>query len=237
GESAPHKLSKQQLDTISGLRLDGVRILPYRNRYPSGFDAKHAIGYISQHPELLQTRYERELSKRKMKLTDQVGGAGLERSLDGLLRGTGATSVSFFTDGSDKPLNGLDMRLTSPDNPYYPLKVVTTLDLPLQNKIEAYADAHGLREGAVVVLDAHTGDIVSMVSRPLLAPDSLKKTGTDMANHAVRATTPGSIFKLVTAAAALEADLTEEREVFECDGDYGHYGLHCWKEGGHGRLT
>ncbi|GGD73742.1 peptidoglycan D,D-transpeptidase FtsI family protein [Paenibacillus nasutitermitis] len=237
GETAPHKLSKRQQEAIAQLRLDGVRVLPYRNRYPSYFHAKHVIGYISQHPELLQTRYERELSERKMKLTDRVGGAGLEKSLDGLLRGAGATSVSYFTDGSDKPLKGLDIRLTGPDNPYYPLKIVTTLDLPLQNKIEAYMDAQGLVEGAVVVLDAGTGDIVAMASRPKLAPASLKAAGSDMANHAVRAATPGSIFKLVTAAAALEAGLTREREQFECDGDYGRYGLHCWKEGGHGRIT
>ena len=129
------------------------------------------------------------------------------------------------------------MRLTSPNNPYYPLKVITTLDLSIQNAIEAYVDQIGVKEGAVVVLDAHSGDIVAMVSRPRLAVYSLDSQGTDIANHAIRAATPGSIFKLVTEAAALEAKVANEQERFTCNGEYGRYGLHCWKDGGHGILT
>lgn len=237
GERSPHKLNQKQMRAINELHLSGVRVLPYRNRYPSSFDAKHVIGYISQHPELLRSKFNHELNSRKMAVTDLIGGAGLEQSLDKLLRGTGATSVSYFTDGADKPLNGLNMRLTSPSNPYYPLRIITTLDLSIQNAIEAYVDQRGLKEGAVVVLDAHSGDIVAMVSRPRLAVYSLHAEGTDFANHAIRAATPGSVFKLITEAAALEAKVTEEQEHFTCNGEYGRYGLHCWKRGGHGRLT
>ncbi|MFC5651486.1 peptidoglycan D,D-transpeptidase FtsI family protein [Paenibacillus solisilvae] len=236
-ERSPHKLSDKQIRALSKLHLSGVRVLPYRNRYPSSFDPKHVIGYLSQHPELLRTKFRHELSSRTMTVTDLIGGAGLEQSLDRLLHGTGPTSVSYFTDGSDKPLNGLDMRLTSPNNPYYPLKVMTTLDLSIQNAIEAYVDQQGLKEGAVVVLDAHNGDIVAMVSRPHLAVYSLHSEGSDVANHAIRAATPGSIFKLITEAAALEAKVTDEQETFICNGVYGRYGLHCWKQGGHGKLT
>ena len=237
GELSPHKLSDKQLGALAKLQLSGVRVLPYRNRYPSAFDPKHVIGYISQHPELLRSKFQHELSSRKMVESDLIGGSGLEQSLDRLLRGTGTTSVSYFTDGADQPLNGLDMRLTSPNNPYYPLKVITTLDLSIQNAIEAYVDQIGLKEGAVVVLDAHSGDIVAMVSRPHLAVYSLDSQGTDIANHAIRAATPGSVFKLVTEAAALEAKVTYEQERFTCNGEYGRYGLHCWKDGGHGTLN
>ncbi|UVI31946.1 peptidoglycan D,D-transpeptidase FtsI family protein [Paenibacillus spongiae] len=237
GEKVPLRLSQAQLAVIQGLRVNGVRVLPYRNRYPVSSVAKHAIGYISQHPELLNKSYASELLKKSMKLSDQIGGAGLERSLDRLLRGSGPTSVSYFTDGADKPLNGLDMRLTGSDNPYYPIKVVTTIDLEIQRAIEQYVDRIGLAEGAVVVLDAENGDIAAMASRPQLAPGSIGREGTDAANRAIRGATPGSVFKLVTEAAALEAKVTREREVFECSGDYGKYGLHCWKSGGHGRLT
>ncbi|CAH1225933.1 Penicillin-binding protein 4B [Paenibacillus plantiphilus] len=237
GESVPHRLTAEQLGTIGKLRIGGVRVMPYRNRYPGSYQAMHAIGYVSQHPEWLRIRYASELAAGRMKLTDRIGGAGLERSLERLLRGVGPTIASYYTDGANKPLNGLDMRLLGPSNPYYPLQIVTTIDLALQNEIEAYVDASGLDEGAVVVLDAANGDIIAMVSRPQLSPSSLGAKGTDTANHAIRAVAPGSIFKLVTAAAALEAGLTEEEEHFECDGEYGRYGLHCWKEGGHGRIT
>ncbi|REE82739.1 cell division protein FtsI/penicillin-binding protein 2 [Paenibacillus taihuensis] len=236
-EQIPHKLTERQLRQINELHMNGVRVLPYRNRYPEAFGPKHVIGYTSQHPELLQSDYSERLADKSMKLTDQTGGSGLERSLDQLLQGVGATSVSYFTNGADEPLHGLDLRLTGPTNPYYPLKVTTTLDLPIQNRLEQYVDKNGLKEGAVVVLDAVTGDIVSMISRPKLSVEHIGVQGTDTANHAIRAAVPGSIFKLVTEAAALEAGLTNEQESFFCGGSYGRYGLHCWKRGGHGDVT
>ena len=149
GASSPLKLSAKQIGVIRNLRLHGVRILPYRNRYLDGFNAKHAIGYVSQHPELLRTDYGQRLQERTMKLTDQTGGAGLERSLDRLLQGTGPTTVSYFTDGANKPMQGLDWRLNGSANPYYPVRVKTTMDLALHNRLEHYVDAEGLREGAV----------------------------------------------------------------------------------------
>ncbi|CAM3517246.1 penicillin-binding transpeptidase domain-containing protein [Paenibacillus lupini] len=235
-DKLPYRLTDQELKELAQLHLNGVRALPYRNRYFTTFAAKQAIGYISQHPEHLELVYSKELEKGKRNKNDQIGGSGLERSLDDLLHGAGATSVSYFTDGNNRPLLGLDYRITEPGNPYYPLQVQTTLDLELQNQIEAFVDEKSLKEGAVVVLDARNGDIIAMISRPQMKPLELgdeKK----WANHAIQAAVPGSIFKLVTEAAALEAGVTSEKERFTCNGEYGKYGLSCWKEGGHGTLT
>jgi Cell division protein FtsI/penicillin-binding protein 2 len=232
----PYRLTEQQLKELAQLHLNGVRALPYRNRYLAAFAAKQAIGYISQHPEHLEMVYSKELESGKRKKNDLIGGSGLEKSLDDLLHGAGATSVSYFTDGKKGPLLGLNYRVTAPGNPYYPLQVQTTLDLELQNRIEAYIDAKPLKEGAVVVLDAHNGDIIAMISRPQMKPQQLDEEK-EKANHAIQAAVPGSIFKLVTEAAALEAGVTNEKERFTCTGEYGKYGLSCWKEGGHGTLT
>jgi cell division protein FtsI/penicillin-binding protein 2 len=238
GEERPMRLTDVQAERIGMLRLNGIRVLPYRNRYLPQFEPKHVIGFTSQHPEWLQAVHPAELASGKRKLTEQVGGAGLEKSMDKLLRGVGSTSVSYFIDGRDAPLHGLDLRITQPGNRYYPLKVITTLDLQLQNEIEAYADAQGLKEGAIVVLDAENADIVAMVSRPKLKPGQfLTADGTEWANHALNAVAPGSVFKLVTEAAALDAGAVHMREKFFCNGEYGKYGLSCWKEGGHGVLT
>ncbi len=237
-ERLPVRLTEEQVSRIKALKLNGIRVLPYRNRYPLGFEPKHVIGFTSQHPEWLQSEHPDDLVKGNRKLTEQVGGAGLEKSLDQLLHGVGETSVSYFIDGKNGPLQGLDLRVTQPRNRYYPLKVVTMLDLALQNEIEAYADKHGLKEGAIVVLDANNADIVAMVSRPKLKPGHFQSSdGMEWANHALKAAAPGSVFKLVTEAAALEAGVVHRHETFVCNGEYGKYGLSCWKEGGHGRLT
>ncbi|GLX69452.1 peptidoglycan D,D-transpeptidase FtsI family protein [Paenibacillus glycanilyticus] len=235
-DKLPYRLSERQLGELTKLHLNGVRALPYRNRYLTAFAAKQAVGYISQHPEHLELAYAKELESGKRKKDELIGGSGLEKSLDDLLHGAGATSVSYFTDGQERPLLGLNYRVTGPGNPYYPLQVQTTLDLELQNKIEAYVDSKPLQEGAVVVLDAHNGDILAMISRPQMKPLQLDNEK-EWANHAIQAAVPGSIFKLVTEAAALEAGVTNEKERFTCNGEYGKYGLSCWKEGGHGNLT
>ncbi|MBJ6363004.1 penicillin-binding protein [Paenibacillus sp. MAHUQ-46] len=237
GGKLPYRLSSKQLEQLVSLRLEGIRVLPYHVRYKPPYSAMHAIGYISQHPEWLETLYSSQLEQGKLKLNDRIGGAGLEKSLDLLLQGIGGVAVSHFTDGVNRPLHGLDMRLTRTDNPYYPLRVVTTLDLELQKELEMYVDKQGLKDGAVVVLDANNADIVAMVSRPAYDPYRLDASGREMINHAIHAIAPGSVFKLVTEAAALEAGQTSLDEVFHCNGEYGKYGLSCWKQGGHGTLT
>ncbi len=234
----PLKLDGKLAERISRLELDGVRVLPYRNRWPETLEPKHWIGFTGQHPEWVETAYMRGLAAGKHRLNEQVGGSGLEKSLDKLLHGVGETSVSFFVDGLGMPLRGLDMRWIAPANPYYPLRVVTTVDLDLQNEIEAYADREGLREGAIVVLDAANADVVAMVSRPQLKPSGFTSSdGSEWSNWAVRAVEPGSIYKLVTAAAALEGGAARPGDTFHCAGEYGKYGLSCWKPGGHGRIT
>lgn len=236
-DAPPYRLSAEQADRIRALKTNGIRVLPYRNRYLDSFDAKHIIGFTSQHPEWLMRAHPNDLKKGKRRLTEQVGGSGLEKSLDSFLHGVGQTSVSYFIDGRNIPLHGLDLRIRQPRNPYYPLKAITTIDLALQNELEAYADQSGLKEGAIVVLDANNADIIAMVSRPKLPERFQQADGTEWVNHALKAVEPGSIYKLVTAAAALENKAVRKGERFHCDGEYGKYGLSCWKHGGHGDIT
>lgn len=234
----PVRLTSEQAMRIEALGVEGISVLPYRNRYPDAFDAKHWIGFTSEHPEWLAEHHADELASGRRKLSEQVGGSGLEKSLDSLLHGVGETSVSYFMDGRRGPLHGLSTRIVQPRNGYYPLAAVTTVDLRLQNKLEAYADRMGLQEGAIVVLDAHNADIVAMVSRPKLHPGQFATAdGSEWTNHALKAVEPGSIYKLVTAAAALEYDAVRRDERFLCTGEYGKYGLSCWKRGGHGLIT
>ncbi|MCU6709645.1 penicillin-binding transpeptidase domain-containing protein [Paenibacillus sp. J5C_2022] len=238
GSDKPMQLQREQVQAIKRLQLEGARVLAYRNRYISAFAAKHFIGFTSQHPEWVTARFSKELVSGKHHLAEQVGGTGLEKSLDSYLHGIGPVSVSYFIDGCNKPLNGLDLRLIAPRNPYYPLQVVTTIDLELQNKLEAYAMHSGLKEGAIVVLDAASGDVAAMVSIPELHPDRFATSdGSEWSNYALKAVEPGSIFKLVTAAAALEAGVAKSGEHFHCSGEYGKYRLSCWKKEGHGDIT
>lgn len=229
-------LSKKQVEAIEAAKLRSVAVLPYRLRYPIHIKPIHAIGYISQHPERVQQLNESD-QHSPMKLTTSIGGMGLEKSMDRLLQGDAPTTVIQVSDAARHPLEGLGLRLSSPDNPHFPLQVTTTIDLDIQQLLVKAFEKHGVKEGAGVVLDVNNADILAMASFPALNPYRIGADQSDEHNHALIGAPPGSIFKLVTLAAALESEVTSWDELFECNGHYHKYGLKCWREEGHGVLS
>ncbi|SDQ22732.1 penicillin-binding protein 2 [Quadrisphaera sp. DSM 44207] len=149
---------------------------------------------------------------------------------------TGVYSVVFGATGLEEAANDL-LSGTSDDLFYRRLSdlltgrepggavVETTLDAAVQ---EAAAQALGDQEGAVVALDPRTGEVLAMVSSPSYDPNALashdaeavraarqellEDPGDPLVNRAIGGDLypPGSVFKLVTAAAALEAGSTPE---------------------------
>jgi len=233
---APLRLDGRAAAAAEAAALDGVHVLPWTPRDSSVLGAQHVVGYIGQNPALLAALYAEETARGEIPLDAKIGAMGLERSLEKLLRGPGPVIAQRRRNAGGGPLPG-DLRIVRHGDAYHPLTVRTTLDGRLQLELSALADRAGLEEGAIVVLDAATGDILAMVSRPAYDPLRIAPDLAGTENHALRAVAPGSIFKIVTLAAALDARVVHPRERFRCDGEYGRYGLSCWKEGGHGVLT
>ncbi|WP_246315112.1 peptidoglycan D,D-transpeptidase FtsI family protein [Paenibacillus foliorum] len=230
-------LSEQQSAQITALRLPQLMVTSLKQRYNNEQTASHVIGFVGQDPERITRQYTNQFHQGELQLTSQIGGAGLERSFEPWLQGIGATSVSLFTDAAKRPLPGLDARIVRPHNDYYPVKVMTTLDAAIQQKIEQAMAKLQIKEGAVVVLDAANADVIAMASRPEFNPQHIDLQNGTWANHALKAAAPGSIFKTVTAAAALEENVARADETFECNGALGKYGLTCWNKEGHGRIS
>jgi len=237
GGGEPVALSVEQVRQIEALGLPNARVVSYQIRYPVEMAARQVIGFIGQNPERVQGLFASELAGGKLTLTSRIGVAGLEKTFEPWLRGQGATSISYFTDAGKRPLGGLDARIIEPDNPYYPLKLVTTLDADIQQRIEQLMDRMQIREGSAVVLDAQQADVIAMASRPNFNPGQIDPADSAWGNEALKATTPGSIFKTVVAAAALEEGVVAPDETFDCEGALGKYGFTCWKKDGHGPLT
>jgi penicillin-binding protein 2 len=177
--------------------------------YLRPFSLAHVLGYISG------VTAEDLAHFTHFKLTDSVGRSGLEQAYDPRLRGS---------DGyQDFEINALGQKqaVQAKSAPRQGQLVSTTLDPYLST---AAWRAMGNKTGAVVILDAETGDVLSLVSTPsfnsnLFAPGDetgnaqrvqlLQEALTDerqlFFNRAVSGTyPPGSVFKLVTAVAALE---------------------------------
>ncbi|MCY9694527.1 peptidoglycan D,D-transpeptidase FtsI family protein [Paenibacillus alginolyticus] len=233
----PVELSDQQEEQINALGLPFLKVVKMEDRYPSGMTARQLIGFIGQNPDRVMSIYGADLEKGKVALTSKIGGAGLEKTFDLWLRGVGETSISYFTDAGKRPLAGLDARMIAPDNTFYPVKLVTTLDLSVQQRIETLMDKLNIRDGAAVVQEVAQGDIVAMASRPNFDQTEVDLASNNWSNYALKATAPGSIFKTIVAAAALDKGVVDPKETFNCEGALGKYGFTCWRKDGHGPLT
>jgi len=228
-EDIPLTLTETQSNLITQMEVSGIKVLPFRKRYNDTLSGRQWLGYLTHIPE------KSPLPNIGVNL--KQGGAGLEKTLEPLLRGIGPTIAYYTVDGKNKPLSNTGISVKAPNNPYYPLHITATIDKHLQQQVEKLTKQSGMKQGAVVILDAHNADIVAMVSAPFYNPLAIHPDIGEWNNKALQATTPGSIFKTVIAAAALEARVTSPVEKFYCNGHYTKYGLSCWKEGGHGSLT
>jgi len=135
--------------------------------------------------------------------------------------------------------------------------VYLTLDLDIQRVAEeALAQAVGAKHtGAVVLMDVRTGEILAMASKPSIDPnrwvagfsrDEYQRLADDerhpFYNKAIQGTyPPGSIFKMITALAALETTELKPEQRFECKGiiheGAAHQPFRCWRRSGHGWLN
>ncbi|WP_342773032.1 peptidoglycan D,D-transpeptidase FtsI family protein [Paenibacillus zeisoli] len=234
----PFKLSPSKIQALSGLKIRGIEALPLVKRYMTGVSGSQWLGYVSEQPDTLKgLNAAYNFSAHPLPLNLKVGGAGLEKTFDSFLRGGESTEAYVAVDGYKRPIEQIGARITGPDSPYYPLQIRTTINKDIQKSVEQLTEQSKLKEGAVVVLDVQNGDIVAMVSRPFYNPEHIDLIGGQWSNRAVRASVPGSIFKTVIAAAALEMKAADPQEQFICKGDYGKYHLSCWKQGGHGPIT
>lgn len=219
-------LNDGQIKGIADLSLPGLTALKVTERYGQDQVARQVIGY---------TGYKGT--------TDRVGIAGLEESFQPFLKGVGEKSVSYFVDGKGRPMYGLNIRQQDPTNSFYPLSLTTTLDYSMQKMAEDAFSSAGIKEGAGVILDVKTRKVLAMVSRPAFTPENTETQRNNelfqdgLENRAITRMTPGSVFKIVVAAAALEEGIVKPGDHFYCSGNYGKYGFTCWKKDGHGDIT
>lgn len=215
--------------------LELVRM--FRRRYPPNQMAAHLFGYVG-----LASRSD--IEQHGHKPTDVVGKMGLERLYnDSLMGRSGQRRVIVDSRGKQVELLG-----TEPAAPG--LDFLLTIDQELQAKAEDALKGH---KGAIVALDPRTGDILAMASQPAFDPNLfavqvatedwnrlIQNPDKPLLNRAIQAQlAPGSIFKIIVAAAALEEGIVTPETTVQCPGYAYHYGrkFHCWRRSGHGRMN
>lgn len=197
----PYKLAEaidsNSATKINDLKLPGIVAVVEKLRYGHGALAAHVVGYIN--------------------IADNRGVSGIEGMYDELLRGSQPEYIAAIVDAGQQLIPGLGykrIKLTNADQKH---NIVLTIDKQVQQKIEAIMD-HTIIKGAVVVMRPDTGEILGMASRPTFDANNLSrylaKASSPLLNRAVSSYQPGSVFKLVVAAAALEEKSVKIDDVF-----------------------
>lgn len=242
-------VTEAQAVQIEALAVPGIHAFYSEgDRYAMDRPAHHLLGTIGRDRERLQDHLTDEVLTEKR--ISAVGLRGLEASFDTFLRHEGAHRLTYAVDGSGHPLYG---KKTEAVNTLHSggdeaKSLVTTLDTDLQRMVEramddpnpAFHSESGIEritDGAAVVLDISNGDVLAMVSRPLETASDAEWPG--WVNRALMPMEPGSIFKTVVAAAALDMGIVSEDDEFHCDGMLDVYNVPCWTldQGGHGTIS
>lgn len=225
--------------------LPGIVIeVDHLREYMHGKVGAPFLGYMGK-----ITEYELKLHP-DMHGDDLIGKSGMEKSWEGYLHGKDGL-IQRVTDALGREVrSNLFQEDLEKKASVTGADVVLSIDLDIQNAAE---EALGDRYGAVVAIDPRTGEVLALVSHPTFDPrDFIKGIDAKQWNELVkdpsfpltnRATQgvypPGSVFKIVTAAAALEEGVINTTTPFYCPGVYkfGKKTFRCWKEGGHGWMN
>ena len=225
----------RQLDTeLPDVQVDEV---PTR-QYPSESFAAHLFGYVGE-------ASEGQVETEGLNSGAIVGQAGVEKIYNKLLMGEdGARLVKVNSMGREI---GLVKEIPATTG----RRVQLTIDKDLQRAAEEGFKTGGFN-GAAVVLDPRTGEVLAFTSRPGYDPNDFA-AGIDRAtwaglnsdplkplqNRAIQGLySPGSTFKIAVAVAALEEGVITPDFRVSCRGSAVFFGrpFQCWKRGGHGSV-
>lgn len=218
------RIEKAEADKVRDLNIRGLLVSSDTKRYyPNDNFLSHVLGFVR---------------------SDGVGLNGVELSYDEVLSGIPGRLIAE-TDNKSKGQPYIISEFTKPVDGK---DLVLTIDEMIQHFAEKAA-AQALSDNkakavTIIVMDPNNGEILAMANKPDFNPNDPWEQGkTDdelqkmWRNRAVSDTfEPGSIFKVITAYAAMEEKLVEEDDRFVCGGSSRilNRTIHCWKRTGHG---
>lgn len=207
--------------------------------YPFKQYTAHPLGYVGS---VSQKELENSSAPLLQVPGFKIGKSGFEKTYDLTLRGTEGT-LKYEVNAYGRIMQELE-------------KIDGTkgqdLDLTIDIRLQKFAlDAFGDESGAAVLMDVHTGEILTMVSAPSYDPNLfidgisyknwnalLYNEKTPLTNKAISGLySPGSTFKIAVALAALEENLITTQTTSFCSGKLklGNHLFHCWRHSGHGK--
>ena len=215
-------ITSAQAKAISDSSLIGISVIDLRTRYDENTLAPHILGYVDE--------------------KGAEGLAGIEKAYQDTLKRGDGVYAGILADAGNGFMSELGYRIWNTMG-REKLNVQLTLDYHLQHIVENIMDRM-VDKGSVVLLDILTGDILAIASRPNFDSSNIQPYLLDeqqpLFNKSLGTYTPGSIFKMVTAAAALENGISADT-TYNCPGyvELGGIQMKCtsYEEGGHGNIN
>ncbi len=189
------KLDPGTAHRVRELQLEGIGFLTeHRRYYPQRELAAHVLGYVG---------------------LDNDGMSGIEHGFEKEIRGR-AAKVVVHTDARRRPVAQTERPSTDG------AAVTLTLDERVQHIAErelerAMAETQS-QSGSVVVVEPFTGEVLAMAGRPTFNPNRYNAYPSSRWRNRIvsDAFEPGSIFKIVTAAAGIQENVVSPNETLDC---------------------
>ncbi len=216
------RLSYDIAEKISELNIEGVYLVKEAKRYyPYGNLLSHSLGYVG---------------------IDNQGLSGLELQYDEYLRGESG-AIKYFSDAKGNKLNLSDVYI----EPQSGMNLTLTIDINIQQALERelnnIVDMFSPDNALAIVMEPTTGEILGIASRPDYDPNNYKSYSEETLSRNLpiwSSYEPGSTFKIVTMATAIEEKVIDiDNDTFYDTGSAKVDGstLRCWKAGGHAHQT
>ncbi len=216
------RLAYSVAEQIEKLKLEGVYLVRESKRsYPYGKELSHTLGFVG---------------------IDNQGLSGIELQYDDYLTGEYG-AIKYFSDAKgnklnlsqvyESPQNGVNVTLTVNQ------KIQASVERELNNVVTKYNPETAL----AIAMDPNSGEILAISSRPNFEAVNYKDYDIETLNRnlPIWATyEPGSTFKIITLAAALNEGLVNlDKDTFYDGGSVrvANAKIKCWKAGGHGFQT
>ena len=196
------KITPAQSQAIKKLNIKGLGFIKESKRsYPNGYLASHIIGFAG---------------------LDNVGLEDTEAYYDKYLKGEAGWAV-FLRDARQKRLDLWDKMVLPKDGYSVVLTVDEVIQFIAERELQKAFEKYHARGASIIVMDPHTGAILAMANRPTYDLNEHSNVSSDqIRNRAIcDLFEPGSVFKIVTASAALEEKRVSEEDKFFCEnGEY-----------------
>lgn len=219
------KVSQEKADELKALKLDGLGFNREDRRfYPEASSSAHLLGFVGSDAK-----------------GEDRGYFGLEGFYDRALRGKAGVlrqekdirGIPILLGGNqeEKAKNGRDLIL----------HLDRTIQFIVEKKLVEAINKYGVKQGSVVIMEPSSGGILSMASFPTYDPKKFAEEDQSLFKNPVVADAyePGSVFKILVMASALDTGVVKADDLFEDSGPLriGDYTIKTWNEKYHGQET